>query len=147
VRDLVSNLWAALILLLGRLVGIIGGQKVRSAMPPQKIVYLSNAVNLLVIGSITAVIDLSRGHKAFGLLTLDHSARAILISSICLAVVCTAVIAVVIVVRTWLHRPPKQAVLALLPRSLAERLHSSFFAFDCPRRRVYLPRFCNHRGS
>jgi membrane protease YdiL (CAAX protease family) len=122
VRDLVSNLWAALILLLGPLVGVVGGQKVRSAMPRRKIVYLSNAVNLLVIGSITVVIDLSRGHSAFGLLALDYSARAILICSICLAVVCIALVAVVIVARSWLHRPPNQAVVALLPRSLAEKI-------------------------
>jgi len=67
VCDLVSNIWAGLILLLGPIAGLAGSRKLRTATPRRKVIYLSNAANLIVLGSVTAAIDLTCGHKALGL--------------------------------------------------------------------------------
>jgi hypothetical protein len=75
VRDLLSGIWASLILVLGPIAGLAGGRKLRAATPPRKIIYLSNAANLIVLGSVTAAIDLTCGHKALGLITLGSSPR------------------------------------------------------------------------
>jgi membrane protease YdiL (CAAX protease family) len=128
VHGLLSTLWAALILLLGPIAGIAGGRKLRTTQPRRKIVYFSNAANLILLGIITAVIDRSSGHKAVSLITLSSSPRVILLWSVWLSLLCIAVASAVLVARAWLHRTPKPSVIRLLPRSRGEKIG---FLFLC----------------
>jgi hypothetical protein len=101
VRDLLSGIWASLILVLGPIAGLAGGRKLRAATPPRKIIYLSNAANLIVLGSVTAAIDLTCGHKALGLITLGSSPRVVLIWSTCLGLLCVTIVSILLVARAW----------------------------------------------
>ena len=120
--DLVSNIWAGLILLLGPIAGLAGSRKLRTATPRRKVIYLSNAANLIVLGSVTAAIDLTCGHKALGLITLGSSPRVVLIWSICLGLLCVTIVSILLVARAWLRQPPKASIIRLLPRSPAEKI-------------------------
>ena len=121
-HNVVSNLWAVVILLLGPIVGLASRRKFQGAAPRRRVLYLSNAANLLVLGGITATIDFTHGRKALGLMTSGVSARAILTWSVCFGVVCVMVAVMVLVIRAWLRRPPNESITALLPRSTGEKI-------------------------
>jgi len=120
--DLLSNIWAGLILLLGPIAGLAGSRKLRTATPPRKIIYLSNAANLIVLGIITGAIDLSNGGKALGLIRAGNSPGVVLTWSVSLGVVCVAVVFTLLVARVRLRQPPKASIIRLLPRSPAEKI-------------------------
>jgi membrane protease YdiL (CAAX protease family) len=122
VSDIFSKIWAGLILLLGPVAGLAGSRKLRTAMPPRKIIYLSNAANLIVLGIVTGTIDLSNGGKALGLIRAGNSPGVVLIWSISLGLVCLAVVSMLLVARVRLRQPPKASIIRLLPRSPAEKI-------------------------
>ena len=120
--DLLSNIWAGLILLLGPIAGLAGGRKLRTVAPQRKIIYFSNAANLIVLGGITAAIDLADGHEALVLITVGSSPRVVLIWSICLGLICMTVVSALLAARAWLRQPPKASIIRLLPRSPGEKI-------------------------
>src|SRR5947207_6534982 len=90
--DLLSNIWASLILLLGPIAGLAGSRKLQTATPSRKVIYLSNAANLIVLGIVTGAIDLSNGGKALGLIRAGNSPGVVLTWSVSLGVICVAVV-------------------------------------------------------
>jgi membrane protease YdiL (CAAX protease family) len=121
-------LWALLILVLGPAAGIAGGRKLRAQTPKRKAIYISNAANLVLLAVVTAAIDLTRGREAFGVLTNAVPYRTTLGWSVAFLLACVATSFAVLVSRARLHRPPKQLVLDILPRSNGEKIA---FVFIC----------------
>ena len=114
-------LWTIVILLLGPIAGFFGGRKLRQ-VPPRKLIYVSNAINLVVLAAITAAIDLTHGRKAFSLLVSVGALRPLAMWSAATAALCIAIAAVTLSVRMVLRRSPKPSVIALLPRNASEKL-------------------------
>jgi membrane protease YdiL (CAAX protease family) len=112
--------WTIFILVLGPVTGAIGGRKL-SRIPPRRLIYVSNALNLVVLTAITAAVDITHGRAALGLLVSATDVRTLCIWSAATAVVSIAVVAVTLLLRIVLRRSPKSAVLALLPRGAAEK--------------------------
>jgi hypothetical protein len=73
-------LWTIVILLLGPVAGAIGGRKLREA-PARRVLYISNALNLLVLGAITAAVDVTHGHRAITLFVVAPNTRSVAIWS------------------------------------------------------------------
>ncbi len=119
--------WTIFILVLGPVAGAIGGRKL-SGIPSRRLIYLSNALNLIVLGAITAAVDITHGRAALGLLVLATDVRRVSIWSAAIAVLCIAVVALTLLVRIALRRSPKALILALLPRGAVEK---SAFALLC----------------
>jgi len=120
--------WTIVVLFLGPIAGALSGSKVR-AIPSRRVIYVSNALNLVVLGAITAAVDLTHGRKAFDLLAnLAAPATLVICSAAVAAAACIAVLAVTLSLRIVLRWSPKSSVIALLPRSTAEKLA---FAFLC----------------
>jgi membrane protease YdiL (CAAX protease family) len=115
------TLWTIAILLLGPVAGAIGGRKL-SRVLPRRMLYLSNALNLIVLGAITAAVDITHGRAALELLVFAADVRTLCIWSAAIAVVCIAVVALTLLLRIVLRRSPKPSVLALLPRGAADKL-------------------------
>jgi membrane protease YdiL (CAAX protease family) len=113
-------LWTIVILLLGPVAGAIGGRKL-GKVPPRRMLYLSNALNLIVLGAITAAVDITHGRAAFGLLVCATDIRTLWIWSAAVALLCVALLALVVLVRVVFRRAPKSSVLALLPRGAGEK--------------------------
>src|SRR5215470_10142826 len=95
--NILSNIWADLILLLGPIAGLAGGRKLRTATPPRRIIYLGNAANLIVLGIVTGAIDLSNGGKALGLVRAGNSPAVVLTWSISLGLVCVAIVSTLLI--------------------------------------------------
>jgi len=113
--------WTIAILLLGPVAGAIGGRKLRKA-PPRQVIYMSNALNLVVLGAITAAVDLTHGHRAISLFISAPSMRSLAIWIAATAALAIVVVALTLLLRVVLRRPPKQSVLMLLPRSASEKI-------------------------
>jgi membrane protease YdiL (CAAX protease family) len=120
-------LWTIVILLLGPVAGAIGGRKL-SGVPSRRLIYVSNGLNLIVLGAITAAVDITHGRAALGLLVSATDVRRISIWSVAIAVLCIAVVALTLLLRNVLRRSPKSSGLALLSRGAAEK---SAFALLC----------------
>jgi membrane protease YdiL (CAAX protease family) len=119
--------WTIFILVLGPVAGVIGGRKL-SGVPSRKLIYASNGLNLIVFGAITAAVDITHGRAALRLLVSATDVRMLCIWSVAIAVLCIAVAALTLFLRKVLRRSPKSSVLALLPRSAAEK---AAFALLC----------------
>jgi membrane protease YdiL (CAAX protease family) len=118
-------LWTIVVLLLGPIAGALSGRKVR-AIPSRRVIYVSNALNLVVLGAITAAVDLTHGRKAFDLLANLTRPTTLVICSAAVAAACIAVLAITLSLRIVLRWSPKSSVMALLPRSTAEKLAFTF---------------------
>src|SRR5215471_7975098 len=114
-------LWTIAILLLGPIAGAVSGRKLRS-VPSRKLSYVSNAINLVVLAAITAAVDFTHGGRAFDLLRGPVALPTLVIWSTDIATLCIAVVAVTLLFRVLLRRPPKPSIIALLPRYWEERL-------------------------
>jgi membrane protease YdiL (CAAX protease family) len=125
--DLMRGLWTIVILLLGPVAGAVGGRKLREA-PPRQVIYMSNALNLVVLGAITAAVDLTHGHRAISLFISAPSVRSLAIWIPGTAALAIVVVSLTLLLRVVLWRPLKRSVLMLLPRSASEKIA---FAFLC----------------
>jgi membrane protease YdiL (CAAX protease family) len=117
----VRAFWTVLILLLGPVAGFAGGRKLR-VVSSRKLIYVSNAINLAFVTGITAAIDYTHGQTALRLLARVRPERMIRAWRLGVAVACVAVVTLVFWARILLHRPPKSTIIALLPRSVAEKI-------------------------
>jgi membrane protease YdiL (CAAX protease family) len=123
----VRALWTILVLLMGPLAGFIGGRRLRP-VKSRSIIYISNAINLVVLAGITAAIDFTHGRRALDLIPGIWSPSIIPLWGISTAILCIALVAVALLLRTRLRRPPKPSIIALLPRGASEKIG---FAFLC----------------
>ena len=124
----IPAIWVALILALGPIAGILGGRKLRTQMPPRKVIYASNAANLVLLAAITGIIDFTHGRVALAALTSSVPLGTIAIWSAGLSMACIGISAAVLALRIRFHLPPKATVLAILPGSSGEKLA---FVFVC----------------
>lgn len=116
-----------MILLLGPVAGVIGGRKLQT-VSSRKTIYVGNALNLVVLGAITAAIDITHGRRAIDLVAGSRSSRDLLMWSVFIVAVCVTLVVVALVLRKSLRRPPKSSVIALLPQTIGEKVG---FAFLC----------------
>jgi membrane protease YdiL (CAAX protease family) len=114
-------LWTIAILLLGPIAGAVGRRKLSKA-PARELIYVSNALNLVVLGAITAAVDATHGRAALNLLLSALPAGALVIWSAAIGALCIAVAASTFVLRMVLRRVPKPSIMMLLPRSAGEKL-------------------------
>ena len=80
-------LWTIAILLLGPVAGGIGGRKL-SGVSSRRLIYVSDGLNLIVLGAITAAVDITPGRAALGLLMSATDVRRISIWSVTIAGLC-----------------------------------------------------------
>jgi hypothetical protein len=72
----VRALWTVLIILLGPAAGFAGRRKL-DVPRSRKLIYFSNAVNLLLLAGITMAIDYAHGHTALRLLARIRPATTV----------------------------------------------------------------------
>jgi membrane protease YdiL (CAAX protease family) len=114
--------WAIVVLLAAPLAGILARRPLADRNRPRSVIYLGSAINLIVIGSITAAIDLWHNREALHALTLFLAARPLVVWSVSVLFVSIMVSLVVFMVRSKLERPPSAIVMSLLPQTPIERV-------------------------
>jgi membrane protease YdiL (CAAX protease family) len=121
-HTLLPTVWLLLVMVLGPIAGIAGGRKVRTHMPPRKLIYLANAANLILIAAITWGIDRFDGSRALQLFDTSNPWSRVSTWSILLAIGCLAFSFSVLIVRARFDCAPKRSVIRILPQTNREKI-------------------------
>jgi membrane protease YdiL (CAAX protease family) len=114
--------WAIVVLLAAPLAGILARRPLADSKRPRSVIYLGSAINLIVIGGITAAIDLWHNREALHALTVFLPAWPLVAWSVSVLFVSIMISLGVFIIRSKLQRPPSAIVMSLLPQTAAERL-------------------------
>jgi membrane protease YdiL (CAAX protease family) len=117
----IPMIWASLVLLLGPVAGVAGRRKLATEVPARRTIYVANVANLLLLGILTLIVDLTSGRTAVKTLVHWAPAGRIATWSVGLSVICLFVSGAIFLLRLRTARPPRPAVLAILPQSFGER--------------------------
>jgi membrane protease YdiL (CAAX protease family) len=113
--------WAIVVLVAAPLAGILARRPLSGSDRPRTVIYVSSAVNLVVIGAITAAIDRWHNGEALDALTLVLPAWRFVAWSFSVLFVSIIISLGVFLIRSKLHRPPSAIVMSLLPQTSTER--------------------------
>jgi membrane protease YdiL (CAAX protease family) len=114
--------WAIVVLLAAPLAGILARRPLADSKRPRSVIYLGSAINLIVVGAITAAIDLWHNREALHALTLFLPAWHLVVWSLGVLFVSIMISLGVFMVRSKLQRPPSAIVISLLPQTSTERV-------------------------
>lgn len=109
-------------LLAAPVAGILARRPLAANDRPRRVIYIGSAINLIVIGAVTAAIDVWHNSEAIATLTLFLPAWHFLVWSLSVLFVSIVISLGVFVVRSKLNRPPSAIVMSLLPRTSTERV-------------------------
>ncbi|MGE5213987.1 MAG: CPBP family intramembrane glutamic endopeptidase [Nitrospirota bacterium] len=115
-------LWAAVIVLAAPIAGFLARRPLAVQQKSRSLVYAGSAANLLLIGTITGVIDVTCGGKAIRGLNWTMSLPRFLAWSLGLTIASILISVAVFVLRRNLNRPLSPIVRSLLPRTKSERV-------------------------
>ena len=120
--------WAILVLVAAPVASILSRRALTDRVRPRSVIYAGSAINLVLIGIVTAAIDLWRGGQTIAALTTVLSFSRFLTWSIGVSFGCAAVSVGIFFLRGKLHRPPSIIVMHLLPET---RLEYALFVALC----------------
>lgn len=121
-RSFLTIAWLLVVLSLGPVAGVLGARRVAAQMPPRRLLYLTNAANLVVLGAITAAIDAWRGAPALALFAAPLSGVEIALWAAVTSLGALAIWLGALFARARLQWPPKRTVVRILPKSTAEKV-------------------------
>jgi membrane protease YdiL (CAAX protease family) len=119
---IIAILWTILLLVATPIAGILSRRPLTALSRPRSLVYAGSAINLILIGGLTAAIDFWRGGEAVHALTTVLSASRFLVWSIAVSLLCIVISIGIYVLRASLNRPPSAIVMSLLPETAREYL-------------------------
>jgi membrane protease YdiL (CAAX protease family) len=126
--SIIAVSWTILVLVGAPLAGILSRRALTDRMRPRSVIYAGSAINLVLIGIVTAAIDLWRGGQTIAALTAVLPLSRFLTWSIGVSFGCVAVSIGIFFLRGKLDRPPSTIVMQLLPET---RLEYAVFVALC----------------
>jgi membrane protease YdiL (CAAX protease family) len=114
--------WAIVVLLAAPLAGILARRPLAGGDRPRTVIYIGSAINLIVVGAITAAIDRWHNCQALRALTLFLPAWHFVVWSLGVFFVSIMISLGVFIIRSKLKRPPSAIVMSLLPQTSTERV-------------------------
>ena len=118
----VAASWAILLLVAAPISGILARRPLAASTKPRLVIYVGSAINLIVVGGITAAIDIWRNGRAVGALTFILPASHFAVWALSILCVSILISLGVFVLRSKLGRPPSTIVMSLLPQTSTERV-------------------------
>jgi len=116
----VSSIFAILVLAAAPVAGILARRPLADSNRPRTVIYIGSAINLIVLGVITAAIDHWHDRKALDALTLFLPKWQFVAWSLSALFVSIMISFGVFAIRSKLDRPPSAIVMSLLPRTSTE---------------------------
>jgi membrane protease YdiL (CAAX protease family) len=113
--------WAVLLLVTAPIAGIVARRPLAPSGRPRVLLYAASAINLIVIGAITATIDLWRNGNSVRALTLLLPASHFVSWALGVLLLCIIISIGVLFVRAKLGHPPSSIVISFLPRTRIEK--------------------------
>jgi membrane protease YdiL (CAAX protease family) len=118
--SIIAIIWTAVIVLAAPIAGLLARKPLAARKKPRILIYAGSAANLIVIGAITAVIDIKRGGDVLRAITWHTAAFAAW--SIGISILLILISVAFFVLRQKFKRPPSEIVMSLLPETIGERL-------------------------
>jgi membrane protease YdiL (CAAX protease family) len=110
-----SSFWGAPI------AGFAARRPLAGTEKPRVLIYAASAANLIVIGALTALVDIKRGGLSLYTVNWAMPLSRFLAWSVGLSIALIVISLGVFAIRRKLNRPPTAIVMSLLPQTAAER--------------------------
>ena len=120
--SIVAIIWTAVIVLAGPIAGLLARKPLAARQKPRILIYAGSAVNLIIIGAITVIIDIYRVALALSVVHWAMPVSRFVVWSIGSAIVLILISLGVYALRRKLNRLPSAIVMSLLPETTSERL-------------------------
>jgi hypothetical protein len=107
----IAIIWTAVIVLVAPIAGLFARKPLTAAKKPRILIYVGSAVNLIVLGALTIVIDMYCDRRTLHTLTPSMSISPLIIWSLALSAVLIVITIGVFALRQKLNRPPSSIVM------------------------------------
>jgi membrane protease YdiL (CAAX protease family) len=119
---IIAILWTTVIVLAAPVAGLFARRPLAARQKPRVLIYIGSAVNLIVIGAITFIIDIYRDSKTIHALSWPVSLPRFVGWALGLSILLIVISLGGFAIRRKLRRAPSAIVMSLLPETIGEQL-------------------------